>query len=171
MNRINKSVSIGGLPPSRHAAIVTRAQSNSILSLLSSLHVHCTCLCQTSFPARHRCQSHSAEKKRHPLGTKTVVWPKSSLFATSRFPVMHLICLPPPPPPTKKNLPQPLFFISPGYYSLPKRNWKQCLCKIFGDGGGRGNKLHYGRCASGVCDVIAGRESLMEYAQLWGLEE
>ena len=28
------------------------------------------------------------------------------------------------------------FFISPGFYSRPKRNWKQCLCKIWGVGGG-----------------------------------
>ena len=25
-----------------------------------------------------------------------------------------------------------LFFISPGYYSRPKRNWKQTVCKILG---------------------------------------
>jgi len=41
---------MGGLPPSRHAAIVARTQSNSFLSLRSSLHVHCTCTCQTSLP-------------------------------------------------------------------------------------------------------------------------
>ena len=33
-------------------------------------------------------------------------------------------CLPP------KILHNLLIFISPGYYSRPKRNWKQCLCKI-----------------------------------------
>ena len=33
------------------------------------------------------------------------------------------------------------FFISPGYYSRPKRNWKQCLCKIWGGGGA--NKVRY----------------------------
>ena len=40
--------------------------------------------------------------------------------------------LPPPPPPPQKNLPNRFlfFFISPGYYSRPKRNGKQCLCKI-----------------------------------------
>ena len=37
---------------------------------------------------------------------------------------MHLIC-PPPPPPPPQILHNPLFFISPGYYSRPKRNWKQ----------------------------------------------
>ena len=31
-----------------------------------------------------------------------------------------------------QNFAQPLFLISPGYYSGPKRNWRQCLCKIFG---------------------------------------
>ena len=40
-----------------------------------------------------------------------------------------------------------LFFISPGYYSRPKRNWKRFLCKILG-----AKKVHYGRCASGVAN-------------------
>ena len=31
-----------------------------------------------------------------------------------------------------QNFVQPLFLISPGYYSGPKRDWRQCLCKIFG---------------------------------------
>ena len=31
------------------------------------------------------------------------------------------------------NFAQALFLISPGYYSRPKRNWKQCSCKILGD--------------------------------------
>ena len=31
-----------------------------------------------------------------------------------------------------QNFAQPLFLISPGNYSGPKRNWRQCLCKIFG---------------------------------------
>ena len=31
-----------------------------------------------------------------------------------------------------QNFAQPLFLISPVYYSGPKRNWRQCLCKIFG---------------------------------------
>ena len=30
------------------------------------------------------------------------------------------------------NFAHPLFLISPGYYSGPKRNLRQCLCKIFG---------------------------------------
>ena len=43
------------------------------------------------------------------------------------------------------NFASPLFFISPGYYSRAKRNWKQCLSKILG-----ANKVHYGQCGSGV---------------------
>ena len=35
-------------------------------------------------------------------------------YATCKFPLMHLICPP--------NFGQPLFFISPGYNSCPKRN-------------------------------------------------
>ena len=38
-------------------------------------------------------------------------------YATYTSPIMQLICLPPPP-----NFAQALFFISPVYYSLPKRN-------------------------------------------------
>ena len=32
-----------------------------------------------------------------------------------------------------QNFAQPLFLISPGHYSGPKRIWRQCLCKILGD--------------------------------------
>ena len=32
-----------------------------------------------------------------------------------------------------QNFAKPLFLISPGYYSGPKRNWRQCLCKILGE--------------------------------------
>ena len=52
--------------------------------------------------------------------------PTFALFATSTFPIMHLIP-PSPPPPKKKKLALPLFFISLRYYSCPKRHWKQCL--------------------------------------------
>ena len=45
-------------------------------------------------------------------------------YATYTFPLMHLICPP--------NFGQPLFFISPGYNSCPKRNWKQYLWKNLG---------------------------------------
>ena len=38
----------------------------------------------------------------------------------------------------------PLLFISPGYYSRPKKNSKQCYAKF-----GAANKVHYGTCASG----------------------
>ena len=47
-------------------------------------------------------------------------------YATCTSPLMHLICPP--------KFCQPLFFISAGYYSCPKRNWKQCLCKLLGWG-------------------------------------
>ena len=42
-----------------------------------------------------------------------------------------------------------MFFISPGYYSRSKRNWKQCLCKVL-----EANKVHYGRCASGILQSV-----------------
>ena len=47
---------------------------------------------------------------------------KTLKYATFTFHIMHLICLP--------KFCIILVFISPGYYSRPKRNWKQCLCKI-----------------------------------------
>ena len=61
---------------------------------------------------------------------------------------MHLIC--PPHPPPQKKFAYPLFFISSGYYSRPKRHWKQCLCKILGWGVGGANKVHYGKFGNGV---------------------
>ena len=37
------------------------------------------------------------------------------------------------PHPRKKKMHNLMrFLISPGYYSRPKRNWKQCFCKIWG---------------------------------------
>ena len=56
----------------------------------------------------------------------------------SNTPLAHLLkCTlfapsPPTPLPAKKKNAKPLFFISPGCYSRPKRNWKQCLYKILG---------------------------------------
>ena len=67
-----------------------------------------------------------------------------TLYDTCTYPIMHLI----PPPPLPLRFAWPLFFISPGCHSRPKRNWKQCLRKILG-----ANKVlrlvHYGWCASG----------------------
>ena len=64
------------------------------------------------------------------------------LHAISIFPTMHLFVPP--------NFAQPLFFISPGYYSRPKRSLNNAYAK-FGGGGGEGvNKVHYGKCGRGV---------------------
>ena len=65
------------------------------------------------------------------------------LHAISIFPTMHLFVPP--------NFDQPLFFISPGYYSRPKRSLKQCLCKIGRGRGGGGRGLI--RCIMGNVDV------------------
>ena len=60
---------------------------------------------------------------------------------------MHFVCFgPPPPPPTQKKIVEPLSWISLGTTVIPKRNWKQWLCKIFFWGGGAVNKLYYGLC-------------------------
>ena len=77
------------------------------------------------------------------LGTaKKVYWP----YATCTSPIMHLIC---PPPKFAKAL----FQISLGTAVIPRRNEKQRLCKVFLLGGG-GDKVHYGRCASGVFERL-----------------
>ena len=73
-----------------------------------------------------------------------------SLVAIERFMQMRkqpcirhlhkqLVC--PPPPPTHRHTPhpnfaKPLYPICLGSYSLPKRNWRQCVCRI--SGGKRG---------------------------------
>ena len=61
---------------------------------------------------------------------------------------MHFVCSRPPPLPPKKIFAEPLSWISLGTTVIPKRNWKQWLCKIFlgGWGGGAVNKLYYGLC-------------------------
>ena len=50
-----------------------------------------------------------------------------------------------------QNFAQALFSISIGTAVIPRRNGKQMLFKNLGGGGGGGtNKVHYGRCVSGV---------------------
>ena len=51
------------------------------------------------------------------------------LYVTCTSTIMQLIPPPPHSPPLKFCI---TLSISPGYYSRPKRNWKQCLCKILG---------------------------------------
>ena len=59
--------------------------------------------------------------------------------------------LPPSPHPTKFCI-TIVFHLN---YSHPKRNWKQCLSKIWRVGRGGGTKfVPYGRCASGECDIL-----------------
>ena len=58
------------------------------------------------------------------------------------------------PCPPLPNFAQPLFPISPGCYSRPKRNHRQWLCKTLGV-----NKMHYGLCQNGeftssACQIL-----------------
>ena len=62
------------------------------------------------FPRRHPVQ-----KNTHARAELLFCWPKT----IRRLQIFQ-------------NFAQPLFLISSGYYSGPKRNWRQCLCKIFG---------------------------------------
>ena len=57
---------------------------------------------------------------------------ENALFASYTSPIIHLVCSP-------KICITLFFFISPGYYSRPKKNKRQCLCKIWGS-----NKVYYG---------------------------
>ena len=82
-------------------------------------------------------------------------------YATCTSSIMHSLCAP-------QILHNLFFFTSPGYYSHPKRNWKQCLCKIW-RGGGRANKAHYGKCASGVWAIFYDWPSGWPLAQ-WTLD-
>ena len=57
------------------------------------------------------------------------------VFATCTSPITHLICPPPPPhkKKKKKKLASPLFFISPGHYSLAifqgeRSDHRKCVC-------------------------------------------
>ena len=61
------------------------------------------------------------------------------LYATSTSLIMHLIC---PPPQILHNL---CFSFLLGITAVLREIEKQCLCKISG-----GNKVHYGKCGSGV---------------------
>ena len=60
-------------------------------------------------------------------------------FAICTSPIIHLVLLHPPlPHPLNKNFASPLFLISSGHHSFPRRNWKECLCKVLG-----ANKVYY----------------------------
>ena len=60
-------------------------------------------------------------------------------------PLVNLMCPPPPPPPKiLYNLCFLFLLGQAGYYSRPKRNWKQFLCTFFFGGGGGSHKMHHG---------------------------
>ena len=56
----------------------------------------------------------------------------SSLSSIFTSPIIHLVCPPAhPPPPQKKNCIS-IVFNSLGTTVIPRRNWKQTLCKLLG---------------------------------------
>ena len=64
-----------------------------------------------------------------------------------------------------QNFASPMFEISPGYYSRPKKNkTNNAYAKLGVGGGGAGNKLYYGRCANGqfVIDYLHNEWKLLE---------
>ena len=92
------------------------------------------------------CLYHSTRSHKHKLTnpqapTRGLSWPHT-LFCIRHFHISHNA-----PYLSPQMLHKPLFFVSPGYYSLPKRNWKQCLCKIF-----VGNKVHCEKCRTSECN-------------------
>ena len=63
---------------------------------------------------------------------------ENALYATSTFPIMHLICLsPPPPPPKKRNLHNLCFSFLLDTTAVP-RKIKNPVYATFGGGGGAG---------------------------------
>ena len=70
-------------------------------------------------------------------------------FVICASPIIHLVC----PPKILHNV---SFFISPGYYSHSKRNWRQCVYKMF-EGQTRCNtgdvQMANGTYNSSVCEV------------------
>ena len=77
------------------------------------------------------------------VGVSVIVVTSLSIFTET---IMHLVQFPPPLPPQKNAY--PLFPISPGYYRRPKRNRRQCICKLL-----EVNKVDYGIVQNGqfVC--------------------
>ena len=71
------------------------------------------------------------------------VWTFPVVYATSTFPIKHLIC---PPPPQKKKLRNPFFFSFPlGITFVPRAIKNKVYAKCLGD-----NKVHCGKGGSGV---------------------
>ena len=65
-------------------------------------------------------------------------------YATFTSPIMHLICA--PPPPKKKKMLHNLCFSFPlGITAIPRETENNAYATFWG-----ANKVHYGRCASGV---------------------
>ena len=75
--------------------------------------------------------------------------------ATCTSPIMHLICPPPPPqrppPPKKKKLHNLCFSFLTGISAAPRETENNAFAKYW-----RANKvrIHYGKCASGVCIYV-----------------
>ena len=87
------------------------------------------------------------------LNGSAIIRSESKTKAISHLHISHNApYLPPPPPPSKgkKFWHKHCFKISLSVAVIPRGNEKQRLCKIILWGGGGGNRVHYGRCASGV---------------------
>ena len=91
-----------------------------------------------SFKVCHSCYSKIIRRRQfHWLMNARLC---SSSYATSTFPIMHLIC--PPPPPIFHNL---CFSFLLGITAVPREIENNASAKFW-----VANKVHYGKCGSGV---------------------
>ena len=80
-------------------------------------------------------------------------------YATSTFPIRPLICPPPLPSPPKCIT----FVFHFSWVLQPSQEESKTMLKQnFGGGGGEGNKVHYGKCGSGVYLIGASSVTISE---------
>ena len=72
------------------------------------------------------------------------------MYSACTSPIMNLICAPPPPQKKKKKFLISIFLKFSWDGCNTQEKWRTKVMQHFGGGRGGANKVHYGRCASGV---------------------